>query len=242
MRPYGEADLLVVVLTEALGRHHGWARGGAGRRQAAIWQPGNLVAARWVGRLADQLGSLSGELVHAGAALAFEDALKLRSLGAACAVAAGALPERVPHARVFGGLLRLIAGLGANPIPLATLVRWEADLLADLGYGLDLSSCALTGATDGLAYVSPKSGRAVAAAAAGPWRERLLALPAFLLGAGDGDVAAWRDGLLLTGHFLARDAFGAHHRPLPAPRASLYDHVCRLAARDSGPVAAVTEV
>ncbi len=242
MRPYGEADLLVVVLTEALGRHHGWARGGAGRRQAAIWQPGNLVAARWVGRLADQLGSLSGELVHAGAALAFEDGLKLRSLGAACAVAAGALPERVPHARVFGGLLRLIAGLGANPAPLATLVRWEAELLADLGYGLDLSSCALTGATDGLAYVSPKSGRAVAAAAAGPWRERLLALPAFLLGSGDGDATAWRDGLLLTGHFLARDAFGAHHRPLPAPRASLYDHVCRLAASESGLIAAVTEV
>ena len=213
MRPYGEADLLVVVLTEALGRHHGWARGGSGRRQAAIWQPGNLVAARWVGRLADQLGSLSGELVHAGAALAFEDGLKLRSLGAACAVAAGALPERVPHARVFGGLLRLIAGLGANPAPPATLVRWEAELLADLGYGLDLSSCALTGATDGLAYVSPKSGRAVAAAAAGPWRERLLALPAFLLGSGDGDATAWRDGLRLTGHFLARDAFGARHAP-----------------------------
>jgi len=121
-------------------------------------------------------------------------------------------------------------------------VRWEAELLADLGYGLDLSRCALTGAGDGLAFVSPKTGRAVAAAAAGTWRDRLLALPAFLLGAGEGGLSDWRDGLLLTGHFLARDAFGAHHRPLPAPRASLYDHVCRLAAHESGLAAAETEV
>ena len=98
---------------------------------------------------------------------------------------------------------------------LADLVRWEAVLLADLGYGLDLTSCAVTGETAGLAFVSPKTGRAVTEAAAGIWTSRLLRLPAFLLGDGEATPADWRDGLRLTGHFLERDAFGHQHRPLP---------------------------
>ena len=104
-------------------------------------------------------------------------------------------------------------------------------LLADLGYGLDLSRCAVTGETAGLAFVSPKTGRAVTAAARRRVdRRACCALPAFLVGGDEAAPADWRDGLRLTGHFLARDAFGHHHRPLPAARQMLYDRVAALAA------------
>jgi DNA repair protein RecO (recombination protein O) len=232
-RPYGEGDAVATVMTEAHGAHRGLARGGLARGRAAVWQAGNVVQARWVARLADQLGSLSAELVHPAAALAMEDRLALAILRAACAVAEGALPEREPHPRVFAGLLRLLAGLAQGPAVLAELVRWEALLLADLGYGLDLASCAVTGATEGLAWVSPRTGRAVTDAAAGEWRARLLRLPGLLRSESIGTAADWRDGLCLTGHFLARDAFGHHHRPLPAARLALYDLVVALAETEA---------
>ena len=185
---------------------------------------------RWVARLAEQLGSFSAELVHPAAALAMDDALNLAMLSAACAVAEGALPEREPHPRVFDGLLHLIAHLSEGAAMLPDLVRWEIVLLADLGYGLDLSSCAVTEETAGLAFVSPKTGRAVTAEAAGVWTSRLLRLPSFLVGGNEAGPQDWRDGLRLTGHFLARDAFGHHHRPVPAARQMLYDRVAALAA------------
>ena len=228
-RAFSEADLLVTVLTEAHGAHRGLARGGASRRHASLWQRGNLVQARWIARLSDQLGSLSAELVHAGAALAMDDATRLGVLSAACVVAEGALPEREAHPIVFGGLVGLIAELGADPAPAETLVRWEIALLAELGYGLDLATCAVTGTGGDLRFVSPRTGRAVSAAAAGAWTERLLPLPGFLGGVGEGP-AAWRDGLRLTGHFLGRDAFGHRHLPLPAARVMLYDRFVTWAA------------
>jgi DNA repair protein RecO (recombination protein O) len=234
-RPLGESGAVVALLTEAHGRHAGLAKGGASRAQAAVWQPGNLVEARWVARLADQLGALSGELVHPAAALVMEDPLGLALLTSACAVAEGVLPEREPHARCFQGLVSLVARLqGGAARLLPDYVRWEAELLAELGYGLDLSRCAATGVEEGLAYVSPRSGRAASAAAGEPWRDRLLPLPAFLLaadrpGANDpSGPAEWLAGLRLTAHFLARDAFGQQHRPLPPARAMLQDRVAAL--------------
>jgi DNA repair protein RecO (recombination protein O) len=229
-RPYGEGDAIATVMTEEHGAHRGLARGGGARSRTATWQPGNLVQARWVARLADQLGSLSAELVHPGAALAMDDPLGLAMLSAACAVAEGALPEREPHPRVFEGLLHLIAHLPQGPAMLTELIRWEAVLLAELGYGLDLTSCAVTGDTTGLVFVSPKTGRAVTAAGAGIWTSRLLRLPAFLTDGNGATPSDWSDGLRLTGHFLERDAFGHHHRPLPAARQMLYDRVAAMAA------------
>ncbi|HXA20784.1 MAG TPA: DNA repair protein RecO [Acetobacteraceae bacterium] len=229
-RPYGEGDAIATVMTEEHGAHRGLARGGGARSRTATWQPGNLVQARWVARLADQLGSLSAELVHPGAALAMDDPLGLAMLSAACAVAEGALPEREAHPRVFEGLLHLIAHLPLGPATLTELIRWEAVLLAELGYGLDLTSCAITGETAALVFVSPKTGRAVTAAGAGVWTSRLLRLPPFLTDGDEATPADWRDGLRLTGHFLERDAFGHHHRPLPAARQMLYDRVAALAA------------
>jgi DNA repair protein RecO (recombination protein O) len=232
-RPYGEADVVATVLTERQGVVRGLAHGGASRRHAGLWQQGNLVRARWAARLEDQLGSISAELVHPGAALAMGDSLALAALAASCATAAQALPERIAHPAVFRDLIGLIAGLSNATAGIADFIRWEAVLLRDLGFGLDLASCALTGATEGLAFVSPRTGRAVTRAAAGEWESRLLPLPALLTNAEDaGTPADWRDGLRLTGHFLARDAFGQRHRGLPRPRLMLYDRVAALAATE----------
>jgi DNA repair protein RecO (recombination protein O) len=230
-RAFGETDLLAAVMTAEHGAHRGLVRGGQSRSRAGLWQAGNLVQARWTGRLSDQLGSLSAEMVHPAAALAMDDALALAILRAACAVAEAALPEREAHPGVFAGLLHLIAHLAEGAPLLAELVRWEATLLAELGYGLDLARCAVTGERDDLRYVSPKSGRAVSEAASGAWRERLLPLPPFLLGQSPAGPADWRDGLRLTGHFLARDAFGLQHKPLPQSRLALYDRVAAMAAQ-----------
>ena len=232
VRALGESGAVVSLLTEEHGRHAGLAKGGASRAQAGLWLPGNLVEARWVARLADQLGALAGEMVHPAAALAMEDPLALALLTSACAIAADVLPEREPHPRAFQGLVSLIGHLagGAEGV-LADYVRWEALVLGELGYGLDLSACAVTGARSGLTHVSPRTGRAVCAEAAAPYLDRLLPLPGFLLdGADPGDAAAWDAGLRLTGHFLERDAFGARHRAVPEARHRLADRVAALAA------------
>jgi DNA repair protein RecO (recombination protein O) len=239
-RAYGEGALIATVMTEEHGPHRGLVRGGAGRAQAATWQTGNLVSVQWVGRLSEQLGHFRGELIHPCAAHIIDKPLELAILAAACAVAEGAVPEREAHPRIFDGLLRLIARLPEGAGMTADLVRWEILLLADLGYGLDLTACAVTGHVTGLAFVSPKTGRAVTAEAAGEWANRLLPLPSFLVGGNVAEAADWRDGLRLTGHFLARDVFGLQHRPLPPARQILYDRVAALAAeadnRGSDPI------
>jgi DNA repair protein RecO (recombination protein O) len=228
-RPYGEGDVVASVMTEAFGLHRGLARGGASRGQAATWQPGNLVQVRWTARLSDQLGSFTGELIHPGAAHVMDDAMALAMLTSVCAVAEGALPEREPYRGIFGGLLSLIPRLALGESQLPDVVRWEAVVLSDLGYGLDLSSCAVTGRTEGLRFVSPRTGRAVTAEGAGIWADRLLPLPGFLLGRDAAGPDDWRDGLRLTGHFLARDVFGLRHRPLPQARRMLEDRVAAMA-------------
>ena len=230
VRPYGEDDAVAAVMTADHGLHRGLVRGGASRGKAAIWQTGNLVQTRWAARLADQLGNFTGELIYPGAANAMQEAMPLAMLTAVCAVAEGALPEREPHPAIFEGLLDLIPRLSLGDSVLTRIVDWESVVLASLGYGLDLSACAVTGRTAALVYVSPRTARAVSRDAAGIWASRLLPLPGFLLGAGEPDMTAWRDGLRLTGHFLARDVFGNQHRPLPLARRMLYDRVCTLVA------------
>ncbi len=229
-RRFGEGDVVATVFGAEQGVWRGLARGGGGRRGAALWQRGNLLEVRWVARLADQLGGLTGEMVHPAGALAMEDALQLTILNAAAAVAEGALAEREPEPQIFAGLLDLIGRLPEGAARLAEVVRWESLLLAALGYGLDLSRCAVSGTSEDLAFVSPRSGKAVSRAAAAPWQGRLLKLPTFLLGAAPSGPAEWRDGLALTGHFLARAVFGLRHKPLPQARLLLYDRVAAMAA------------
>jgi DNA repair protein RecO (recombination protein O) len=218
-RRHGESDLILSLLTRERGRHGGLVKGGAGRRSAGLYEIGNRIQAGWRGRLEEHLGHYACEVMAQPAAALLDEPLRLAALASAAAVAEAAMPEREPHPRAFDGFALLIDGLLAAGADLAwaeRYVRWELDLLAELGFGLDLSSCAVTGSADDLAFVSPASGRAVSAAAAGVWRDRLLPLPAFLLG-GPADPAAIREGLALTGSFLERHAL----HQMPAARARL---------------------
>lgn len=216
---HGEGDALATVLSEQ-GLWRGMAKGGASRRHAATWQRGNILAARWVARTETQLGALSGELVRPVAALAMHVPENLAILNAACALAAGALPEREVAPASFAGLLRLFAGIDIPGFPLPELCRWEVMLLKELGFGLDLSG---GGGNDRLAYVSPRTGKAVTFSEAGEWVDRLLPLPAFLIGEAEASPADCVAALRLTGHFLERDVFGGRNRPLPPARAQLYE-------------------
>jgi len=236
-RRHGESAAIVSLLTRGHGRHVGLVRGGAGRRARGLYEPGNRVTAAWRARLAEHLGHYACELAESRAAQLLDDAARLAGLAAATALVDAALPEREPHARLFEGLDGFIAGLCAGAGWPAAYVRLELDLLADLGFGLDLARCAVTGSVDELAYVSPKSGRAVSAAAAAPYRDRLLPLPRFLTAAADAAVPAADIlvGLRLTGFFLVQHAFAhqapaAARGPLPAARDRLIDRLQRAAA------------
>jgi DNA repair protein RecO (recombination protein O) len=229
-RPHGEAGLIATVLTEARGRHGGHVPGGQSAARRATWQQGNLLRVRWGGRIADQLGSFSAELIDPAAARAMEDPFALDILLAATAVAEGALPEREPHPAVFAALAALLQAIALGTRLMPGLVAFEAGMLAELGYGLDLERCAVTGATDELAFVSPRTGRAVSREGAGAWAERLLRLPPFLLDRAPATRQDIADGMRITGHFLAARPFAALHKPLPAARDRLYDRVVAWAA------------
>jgi DNA repair protein RecO (recombination protein O) len=214
-RRHGESDAILTLLTREHGRHLGIVKGGSGKRQRAVVEIGNRVTADWHARLSEHLGRYQIELAAPHAALCLNDPPRLAALSSACATLDAALPEREPHADIFDDFAALASALSeAKAGWPADFVRWEARLLTTLGFGLDLTQCALTGETEGLAYVSPKTGRAATAEAAGLHKERLLALPAFLL---HPDTPAGRDdliaGLRLTGHFLERHVFAQAPRP-----------------------------
>lgn len=232
-RPHGEGSLVVSLLTLDRGRHAGLVRGGGSGRQRGMFQPGNLVRAGWRARLPEHLGNYSCELLQAHAAAYLEDPLKLAALASACAVADGALAEREPHPAVYEGLLALI-GLLDSTVWTAAYVKWETGLLADLGFGLDLTRCAATGLNDDLAYVSPRTGRAVSLSAGEPYRDRLLRLPGFLIGRGSDTPEEVMHGLDLTGFFLDRHVFGLNHQPLPAARTRFVDRLRQSATISGG--------
>ncbi len=219
---HGEGDVVATLLTP-LGLWRGLAKGGASRRQASTWQRGNIVDARWVARLPEQLGVLTAELVRPVAALAMAEAESLEILNAVCALAMGALPEREPEPETFAGMLRLLAGIDIPGFALMELCRWELVLLRELGFGLDFSSSG--GGNDRLAYVSPRTGRAVTLSEAGEWVDRLFYLPEFLLRHDNASMKDCAAALKMTGHFLARDVFGGRHLPLPPARAALYERI-----------------
>ncbi|HEY9235358.1 MAG TPA: DNA repair protein RecO, partial [Phenylobacterium sp.] len=181
---------------------------------------------RYRARVSDQLGSAALEPVGEGPAVLFDDRMALAGLSAAAAVAAAALPEREPHPGVFLAFEALTAALMIPDIWPAVFVRFEAGLLQELGFGLDLSKCAATGAVDDLIYVSPRTGRAVSRAAGEPYKDRLLPLPPFMLsaqtGLAEGDVKA---GFDLTAHFLELFVFGPLNKPLPPARVWLMERL-----------------
>jgi DNA repair protein RecO (recombination protein O) len=227
IRRHGESAAIVSVFTRAHGRYAGLARGGFGRRARPIWQQGNLVQVTWRARLAEQLGALSGELKAPLAARLLPEPARLGGLAAACALLETTLPERDPHEHLFEAFGLWLERLLGNRAWLEGYVRFELDLLAELGFGLDLSRCAVTGAAEDLVYVSPSSGRAVSRAGAGAYADRLLPLPPFLLGRGTADPAQLAAGLRLTGTFLRRHLFDASERSLPVARDRLLARLSR---------------
>lgn len=225
-RAHGETGAIVELLTAQHGKYAAHVAGGSSRKIRPFLQPGAQVILRYRARVSDQLGSAALEPVGEGPAALFDDPLALAGLAAAASVAAGALPEREPHPGAYLAFEALTSALTHPDIWPAVFVRFEAGLLQDLGFGLDLSRCAATGAVDDLVYVSPRTGRAVSRAAGEPYKDRLLALPPFMLssqtGLSAGDVGA---GLALTGHFLEAFIFGPLNRPLPPARLWLLDRL-----------------
>jgi DNA repair protein RecO (recombination protein O) len=230
-RRLGESNAVVAVFTAAHGRHLGLVRGGAGRRHGGMLQIGNLVSVRWRARLDEHLGSYLCEPLEASAARVLDDAARLDALSSCVELLDTVLPERQPHRDLYAATCALIAGL-TDPRYASDVVRWELGLLTAMGYGLDLSSCAATGGTDDLAYVSPRTGRAVSRIGGRAYADRLLPLPLFLQpGTASGaqaeragEIAA---GLALTGHFIERHLLTPGGRAMPAARERFVDRWSR---------------
>ena len=228
---HGESSLVVKLLTEAHGLHAGLVRGGTGRAGRAVYQIGNRVAATWRARLPDHLGNYRGELVRAHAAELLDFRWPLAALGAAAALVEATLPEREPNGEVFEAFVTLLDRLATLQWAPA-YARFEVALLAALGFGLDLTCCAVTGKTEDLAFVSPRTGRAVSRDAAGVYENRLFVLPSFLIDRGESaDPAEVAAALRLTGHFFARQALAPAEREMPSARTRLYDSMVRLPPR-----------
>ena len=222
VRRLGETGVVASLLTRQHGRHPGLVHGGAGKEQRGTLQPGNRVKAWWRARLSEQLGAYRIEMACAYAAHVLDDAGKLAALASACALSEALLPEREPHPAAYVALEALFTSFESESWP-SVYVHWELALLRDLGYGLDLSECAATGAVEGLAYVSPKTGRAVSLEAGTPYRDKLLILPDFLVSGGEGDRQAVFDGLKLSGYFLDRHVLAPNRIAVPSARSRLVD-------------------
>lgn len=205
-QPHGENAMVVTLLTAEHGRHAGLVMGGQSQKNQPLLQTGNLLNARWRARLLDHLGNYTLEPVTPFAARWLHDPEILALIASACAVAEASLPERQPMPGVFASLCALFA-LQDRDLWTPAYIKWEMGLLKALGYGMDLSCCALSGATQGLAYISPRTGRAATAEAGQPYAEKLLPLPAFLCGVMEWDDIDLFNGLALTGHFLSRHVF-----------------------------------
>jgi DNA repair protein RecO (recombination protein O) len=229
VRRHGETSAIVELLTRGHGRSLGLVKGGRSRRLRPVLQPGNSVLATWRARLEEQLGVFTVELSSPRAARLMDDPFKLAGLSTVMGLALP-LPERERHPRIYDATVVLLESLESDAVWPALLARWELGLLDELGFGLDLGRCAATGSNEALAYVSPKSGRAVSLAAGEPYQERLLKLPAFLTPAGGsaavGDIS---DGLRLTGYFLERHILAPRGISAPGARDIVIERLARSA-------------
>lgn len=228
---HGEHGAVVRLMTPANGLQAAYVRGARGRRMRPVLIPGNLVDARLSARTDSQLAQAEVELAHSRGPLLGEP-LPAAAIEWATALTATALPEAQPYPRLFEAMDGLLSAIEAAPSASgwgAALVRYELLLLAELGFGLDLERCAVSGTNDQLVAVSPRSGRAVSAAEAAPHMDKLLKLPSFLL---DGSPASWEDiigGLSLTGHFLLRDVLTDRAATLLDARGRLVERLRRAA-------------
>jgi len=231
-RPHGESAAIIEVLTADHGRHAGLVHGGQGRRLSPVLQPGNQLRLAWRARLEDQLGTFGVDTLRDRAGQLMEDRRSLAGLSAVTGLLRYALPERLPLPGVMDATAALLDLMAVTPSWPVAYLRWEMGLLDTLGYGLSLGVCAVTGSRDDLAYVSPRTGRAVSRKGAGDWADRLLPLPYCMLGQGPASDAEIAQALGTTGHFLM------HHvtpqwqgQPFPAGRQRLIDLLLRKAAQ-----------
>jgi DNA repair protein RecO (recombination protein O) len=202
-RRHGEANAILELMTRDHGRHLGLVRGGGSSRLRPVLQPGNAVRATWRARLDEHLGHYTVEplrLTGAAQLTASHVVYGVTHLAALCRL----LPERDPHPEIYGQLCEILDRLDDQAAAARRMVCFELQMLAELGFGLDLAACAATGSTGELDYVSPKSGRAVSREAAEPWRDQLLRLPAFLTADREASADDLSDGFALTGFFLGR--------------------------------------
>ncbi len=224
VRSHSETAAVAEVLTRQHGRHLGLVHGGRSRRLRPVLQTGNHVDLTWKARLAENLGHMSLELRRGFAAEAMEDPAALAALSSLTTLARE-LPERDPHANLYEVTLFVLGFLDDPTVWPALMVRWELALLDELGFGLDLSQCAATGANDALIYVSPKTGRAVSASAGEPYKDRLLSLPQFLRPERQHGAMVTSDditaGFMLTGYFLDQRVFGSRARDMPEVRSRM---------------------
>jgi DNA repair protein RecO (recombination protein O) len=228
VRRHGEAHALVELMTAMHGRHLGLVRGGSSHKMRPLLQPGNGVRATWRARLDEHLGSYMIEsaqfraerlMISATASYGIQTLAALLRL----------LPERDPHEGIYRALVTVSDHLDEPDIASVLIVRFELGLLAELGFGLDLSECAATGEEADLIYVSPKSGRAVSRSAGEPWKEQLLSLPAFLIGEENHTTAEIAAGFRLTGFFLSRYVLEPRGLTFPEARTSLIATLAREA-------------
>lgn len=228
VRRHGESSAIIEVFTQSHGRHAGVVRGGAGRKLGPVLQPGAQLDVAWRARLEDHIGSYSVEPIRSRAATAMSSRLMLAGLNTVTGLLCFCLPEREPYPALYQRTEQLLDLLDHPDVwPLAYL-RWELSLLEEMGYALQLNECAVSGATENLSYVSPKTGRAVSRNAAGEWADRLLPLPDVLRGIGSAPDAEIAEGLKTTGHFLQSHlAANLGGRLLPEARARFFDTFTR---------------
>jgi DNA repair protein RecO (recombination protein O) len=219
VKRHGEANAILELMTREHGRHLGLVRGGAGSRLRPVLQPGNVVSATWRARLEDHLGNYSVEGLQLRAASFFSAPHAVYGVTHLAALMR-LLPERDPHPGLHETLDDILDRLDDAVAVGPLVVRFELTLLSELGFGLDLETCASTGATDDLAYVSPKSGRAVSRVAGEPWRDKMFRLPGFLREAeGHASSADVAEGFVVTGFFLNRHVLEPRGLTLPDARA-----------------------
>lgn len=232
VRPHGEHGAIVRALTEEAGLMAGYVQGGRSSRLRPVLIPGNVVRGLFRARTAEQLASLSLELERSRGPLLAEP-LPAAAIDWACALTAATLPEHQPYPSLWSGLGAVLDAVEAAPAArgwAVALVRYEQLLLAELGFGLDLAECAVTGAREGLVWISPRTGRAVTEEGAGGRQERLLPLPAFLTLGGE---AGWPEilaGFSLTGHFLLQNLFDPRRQDVLAARERLIERLKRAVA------------
>jgi DNA repair protein RecO (recombination protein O) len=232
VRAHGEHGAVVRALTAEDGLQPGYVRGGRSRAVRPVLQAANIVQGEWRSRTDEQLAGLTVELIHSRAPM-FREPLAAAALEWATALTASALPDGQPFPRLYEALDGVLSAIEAAPAArgwAVALVRYELLLLAELGFGLDLSACVSTGDTDDLGFVSPKSGGAVSRGAAYGYEARLLALPRFLVVGGPAEWDDIFDALRLTGHFLERDLLVGRGADVLAARVRLVERLKRAVA------------